>query len=455
MHPYPIGNGTLAPNIPREFAALMDALQLRGANTDALLQLERRDWERLLDFCDLAHLTLTLAQVNSSDFPTWVVRRLERNVADNALRYARVRTAYAEAAEALRNARISHLVLKGFTQAPDYVRNPRYRVQSDIDFYCPQNQVAKAEEALQEIGYKPVGGIDYQFADHTPTLNRPGNWEPNGNMYDPEMPPSIEVHFCLWNERTSFIKICDFEHFWERRVTRRLDDISFPALSPVDQLGYFALHVVRGIICGDWVVHHAYELAVFLESRMEDDQFWKEWETIHSSSLRTLEAIAFWLAQAWFSCTIHPSLRKAIESMPKAQREWLERFGGSPLEVMFRPNKDGRLLQLLLMQSWSARRKVLRNTMIPVSFIGIIRPRFPTKNRRDLTSVYQNRHIAYFVHLVDRAASKLYSTTRFLSHGVCLWLSRRPTRAQFLLFLAASFFLTSAWPHTSSCSTSS
>ena len=31
MRPYPIGNGTLSPRIPREFAALMDALQCEGA----------------------------------------------------------------------------------------------------------------------------------------------------------------------------------------------------------------------------------------------------------------------------------------------------------------------------------------------------------------------------------------------------------------------------------------
>ena len=39
MRPYPIGNGTVSPRIPREVAALLDALQLEGSNTDALLVL--------------------------------------------------------------------------------------------------------------------------------------------------------------------------------------------------------------------------------------------------------------------------------------------------------------------------------------------------------------------------------------------------------------------------------
>ena len=40
MRPYPIGNGTVSPRVPKEFAALTDALQLEGSNTDALLALD-------------------------------------------------------------------------------------------------------------------------------------------------------------------------------------------------------------------------------------------------------------------------------------------------------------------------------------------------------------------------------------------------------------------------------
>ena len=127
MRPYPIGNGTVSPRIPREVAALLDALQLEGANTDALLALEDDDWMRLLDFCDLAHLALPLSQVNITGAPRWVVGRLEQNVADNARRFERIKAAYVEAAAALSRAGISHLVLKGFTQSPDYVKDARLR----------------------------------------------------------------------------------------------------------------------------------------------------------------------------------------------------------------------------------------------------------------------------------------------------------------------------------------
>ena len=148
MRPYPIGNGTVSPRVPKEFAALMDALQLEGSNTDALLALDDAEWLRLLEFCDLSHLALALSQVDLAKAPEWVRSRLNRNVCDNARRFEQVREAYIEAAAALRHAGVPHVVLKGVTQCPDYVCEPRLRLQSDIDLFCPQQQI---ETALIEL----------------------------------------------------------------------------------------------------------------------------------------------------------------------------------------------------------------------------------------------------------------------------------------------------------------
>ncbi len=453
MRPYPIGNGNLSPLLPRHFAALMDSLQLRGASTDALLQLERRDWEKLLDFCDLAHLALALGQVVSPDLPSWVLRRLEKNTADNALRYQRALATYVEAAEALRQSGTPHLVLKGFSQAPDYVKHPRLRMQCDLDFYCPKSYIPQAQKSLETLGYTPDSGIDFQRADHTPTLSRKTSWKWNGNMYDPEMPLSIELHFCLWNQHISLVAMCEVEDFWKRREDRKLDQITFPALHPVDQLGYFALHILRGTFWGDWVVHHVHELAVFLTHHANNDGFWTEWERTHSPRLRSLQAIAFWLAEAWFSCDLHKQARMQIDSLPPLHKEWLQQLGGSPLEAMFYRNKDGRLLQFLIADSWATRKTVLQGTIVPPSIVRFLHPSVRTRNRQNLDTVYENRQLAYVLYLADRLASHLRSTARFVAHGMRLWFSQRKLRAQFLLFLSASFFLTSACPHISFSST--
>jgi len=438
MRPYPIGNGTVSPRIPREFAALLDALQLEGSNTDALLALDDADWGRLLEFCDLAHLALPLSQIDMEDFPDWVVRRLEQNLSDNARRFERVRAAYVEAGAAMARAGVSHLVMKGFTQAPDYVGDPRLRMQSDIDIFCPERHVETAQSALMKIGYRPVEGSDFH-ADHLPALSRPGTWKWRGNAYDPEMPPGIEVHFCLWNQRVSLIEVPEVQHFWERRVIRRIGNMEFCALHPVDHLGHLALHILRGVMSGDWVVHHVYEMATFLHNRTRDVEFWSQWYEMHSANLRGMEALAFILARNWFSCPLPEVVRVEADRLPPGQKRWLHRFGGAPLEAMFRHNKDGRLLQLLLTRSRTSRHSVLRKVMLPARVPGLNAPAVRIRYRRARPGASNNRFLHYAHFLARTSFANATANISFLMHGVSLWVSTRALSTQFWVFLGACF----------------
>jgi len=227
----------IAPRIPSEVTAVLAALHLSDPDTSPLKALDDREWTSLLEFCITAHLTLPLAQLAMDGFPDWVVDRLKANLADNALRFENIKAIYREAANALDDAKVEHLVIKGFTQAPDYVADPRLRRQSDFDFFCPPERIDDARAALEAIGYKSYD-VNEAIADHTSVLVRLGNWQWSGNPFDPEMPLGIDVHFCLWNERASMIRIPEVNLFWERRMTRVVDGLSFPCLSPVDHLGY-------------------------------------------------------------------------------------------------------------------------------------------------------------------------------------------------------------------------
>jgi hypothetical protein len=441
MRSYPVGNGSVTPRVPKEFAALMDALQLEGSNTDALLALDDAEWLRLLEFCDLSHLALALSQVRLSRAPQWVISRLTRNVSDNAQRFEQVRAAYVEAAAALRHAGVQHLVLKGFTQCPDYVSDPRLRLQSDIDLYCPQQEIKTAQAALMRIGYRPVEGTDYSRADHLPSLSRPGNWKWRGNPYDPEMPAGIELHFCFWNERVSLVEIPEVAQFWGRRESRKLGSLEFCGLNAADHLGYLSLHILRGVLSGDWVVHHVLELATFLHTRIRDVEFWSQWRDRHSCNLRRLAAIAFCLARSWFSCALPEVARVEVERLPEAQKEWLRRFGGSPLEVMFRRNKDGSLLQLLLATSRTSRKSALLRAILPHHVARPGETDVGMKNRRPVR-LNASRYVKYLAYLVDRVVINCAANASFLLHGVKLWLSTRDLSAQFWLLVGASLF----WP---------
>lgn len=434
MRSHPIGNGVCAPYIPREMAALIAALQMKGATVDGLLELQEREWMSLLKFCEPAHLTLPLAQVAGAGFPSWVVERLRKNAADNYARFDRVKATYQEAAAALDRAGVEHLLLKGFTQVPGYAADARFRVQSDLDFYCPKEMGERAWEALTQIGYQADKRMDYTYADHLPTMIRLGDWQWRGNPFDPEMPLSVEVHFCLWNEAISGFPVPEMDRFWERRIKRSIEDVSFFDLSPVDHLGYLAMHILRGVLNGDWVIHHVYEMAVFLHRHAEDDAFWRTWKQTHSQAFRELQCFAFFHSMCWFCCDLHADVLKEIAAMPRLHQEWLERFAGSAVESMFRKNKDRVWLHASLVQPTRKRLKLVwqaitppRMSRIPSVSSSSVRVR----NRQIIEPVISNRYLQYVSYILDRTIDYFRVVPTLMLRGAILWLSQLHTRRQF------------------------
>jgi len=413
----PLTTREIAPRIPSEVAAVLAALRLHDADTSLLKALTDREWRSLLDFCNAAQLILPLAQLATDGFPGWVVDRLKANLADNALRFEQTKSIYREAAKALNDAKVEHLVIKGFTQAPDYVADPRLRKQSDLDFFCPPESIDEARAALEAIGYKS-NEINKDIADHTDVLDRTGNWQWRGNPFDPEMPLGIDLHFCLWNERASLIRIPEVELFWERRTTRVVDGLSFPCLSQVDHLGYLTLHILRNIFLYDWIIHHVRELAIFLDSHADDDAFWQSWSEIHSPSLRSFEAIAFYHARAWFGCRLHRQAAQQIANLAVAQQSWLQLFSGSSLDVMFRQNKDSVWLHLSFVSSPWDRWKILTRCLIPPRIAPFGAPSINMRNKRLVASHGSNPLRQYAAYLLSRSAAHGRASFTTLINGL-------------------------------------
>ena len=418
MNPCFIGTDRSSLRVPREIAALIKSLHMRKTDVVSLNNLSHQEWTSLLTFCDLAHLTLVLAQLPMQDFPSWVAERLKVNVADNAQRFERVKVTYAEAAETLERAGIDHILIKGFTQAPDYVNNPRLRMQSDLDLYCQAKTIKSAQIALQTIGYIPEKEQDYSRADHIPSMIRLGNWKWRENPFDPEMPLSIELHFCLWNETISRFSIPEVERFWERRIARDVDGLSFPCLNPADHLGYFTLHILRGILSGDWIIHHVYELAIFLHTHATDDTFWKTWRETHTSTLRSFETISFYYARAWFGCDLHQQALDDIAALPSSRQRWLRRFAGSALEGMFQQNKDYVWLHLSFLDSPKAKLALLRRVFIPNKIPTTNSPTVRFKNRQLRKSREAHPYIQYLTYIFARCASYGYLNMTTILRGL-------------------------------------
>lgn len=428
--PRHIANEPFAPKVPREVSALLAALQFRNSDTDALQKLSDTEWHSLLRFCELAHLTLPLAQLPLTDIPTWVTERLQANLADNALRFERVRATYCEAAHALAQAGVEHIVIKGFTQAPDYVPNPHLRVQSDLDLYCPPEQGPNAQSALEAIGYRSCAAADFVNADHSPPMLRQGAWTWQGNAFDPDMPLSIELHFCLWNERVSLFSIPESEQFWERRISRTIDGMHYPALHPVDHLGHLALHILRNLFLRDWIVHHVYELAFFLDLNARNDAFWRQWKSLHSDSLRAKQTIAFFHAATWFNCNLHPAVTEQLLGLHKQQSDWLHYFAWSSLEGIFHSNKDFTWLHLTLIEDSASKLVLLRRLFLPSATMQLDSPRVSFQNRK-LVGQRQHPWFRYMSYLIARMVFHTRTNLYTLWRSLAWQLSRRRLTHQF------------------------
>jgi hypothetical protein len=355
--------------------------------------------------------------------PGWVTQRLQRNLADSSDHFRLIQATYIEAASALAKAGVPWIVLKGFTQAPDFVASPRFRRQGDIDIYTPREQVASAVQALKGIGYVSNEQEDYALADHSPTLMRFGEWKRTPNLYDPEVPLCFEVHFCLWNHAVSMISLPEVERFWTRRIQRHMGALVFPALDQVDYFGYFALHVLREIFGAGQVAHRALELATFLDTRSNDADFWAEWRSMHSPELRQAEVIAMALAVDWFGAAMPSAVEEEIDSLPAAIRAWIGGCGTSPLVAVDGRTRDGRLLQMLLARSSGSRWKILRGALLPGVVAGpqrlAQRPEDPTQPQKPRG----NRYWTYTAYLANRTWLNGLAVLRFIAHGLALCLS--------------------------------
>lgn len=365
-----------ASAIPRGPAAVLASLAFDDRSAGHFASLSDEDWRQAFAYSDRAQLTLLLRRRDMRPLPQWVRRRIERNLADNCERSARMLQAYCEAADALERAGIEFTVLKGFGHAPGSVPDERLRVQYDIDLYCLQRDIKRMRDVLLDLGYRP-GGKESDRVDHLPTMVRGGAWRWNGNYFDPDMPVAIEPHFRLWDPQTERFEAPGVEEFWPRRTVTRQDGRSVPALHPADALGYAALHALRHWLRGSLKALHIYEIAFFLHARAGDDEFWRVWHELHPAPLRRLEALSFRLAREWFGCNEPLLVRDETRRLSADVHTWFGRFAASPVEALYRPNKAELWLHWCLLDSPLDRLRVARRRILPAKLPAAEEARSP------------------------------------------------------------------------------
>jgi predicted MFS family arabinose efflux permease len=352
-------------NVPAHVQAIREALRFSDPRMDALSRFSELEWEEALRFCDQSHLTTQLGRLCEGRLPPKIAERVASNVANNNIRLARLEDEYRAIAGAFERAGVEWVVLKGFSHWPGMGLQTRSRPQYDIDLLCPPEQTAMARDTLFDLGYRPLAGFENVPLDHLPTMIRPSPWKWRGDLFDVEIPVSIDLHHRFWDPRTERIAVAGAEQFWDRREWGGRADLRFPALAPYDLAGYACLHLLRHLLRGDVKPFHVYDIAWFLHSRSHDEKLWAQWEANHDESLRRLELVIFRLAEVWFECRLPDAVQSRISELPAAIHKWFELYSGAPLENQFHPNKNELWLHLALLQESRDRRAIFWQRVLP------------------------------------------------------------------------------------------
>jgi hypothetical protein len=194
---------------------------------------------------------------------------------------------------------------------------------------------------------------------------------------------------------------------------------------------------------------------VFLHRHAEDTSFWATWREYHDDTLRSMQSIAFCLAKAWFWCDTSMDAEAEIDNLSPAIQKWFHSFVYSPLEVMFHPNKDHVWLYVSLLNSSKEKQTILRKVLWPARIPPLTTPAADFDKygaRKDWPS---QPHVKYVFYFVSRSLHHTRVIPSTLWHGLRWWASQRQLGKQFWIFLAASFFLTWAFPFISYYSISS
>ena len=358
------------PRLPRPCAAVLVALNFAEPSAELLVSLGENEWDQALRFCDRSQLTLVFGDTCRSHLPDRVRARIEQNFTSNSQRLGRLKQEYLRISDYLTSHDVDHVVLKGFLQAPRFVRNARLRMQYDLDLLCAREEVQQARKLLRELGFDTVGGQERLPIDHLPPMVRRTDWHWKGDYFDPDIPPIVELHFQLWDEKTERIPAIGLDKFWLARTRQVFDGRPVPALDPVNQLGYAALHTLRHLLRGDLKPAHVLELARFLENHREHQELWRQWEEWHDPSLRQLETVSYLLAEAWFGCRLPQAIQAEAARLSRDVHGWLADFAASPLTSHYRPNKDELWLHLAMLPRLGDRIRVTRRRLLPLCLPG-------------------------------------------------------------------------------------
>ena len=420
---------TVAWRVPPYVLAIRNALKFSNPDLEGVVAFTEHEWEQALRFTDSSHLTTQLALRHVNELPAEIAARVQASAKNNSIRLSRLEDDYRAIASAFQASGVPWIVLKGFSHWPGLEFETRFRPQYDIDLYCPSEEIESAKEVLRGLSYQPLAGFEGVPIDHLPVMVRPSNWKWRNDLFDVEIPASVDLHYRFWDEATERLRLKGVEEFWERRTWGGKNRLTFPTLAPHDQAGYACLHLLRHLLRGDVKPFHVYDIARLLHAEALNNELWNRWERDHHASLRRLECVIFRLAEAWFDCAVPLAVRDGIAELPQAVHRWFELHAAAPLENQFSPNKKELWLHLALLDETADRGAIFLQRVLPARMPP------PAEAQTDDTRFDSWK---YGRKIVSRGVHHLRLLVPACLQGVAWWWRAKDLGSPFLSYWAAA-----------------
>lgn len=337
------------------------------------------DWAALLDQADAHSLTPLLYTAGRERgwlrmVPTEAAGRMAKAFGDNALRQANVRAELLEIDSILTEARVPHIVLKGWPVVERLYADPAQRVMYDHDFLLPAEAAQAGHAALRAAGFGPVPVKDAWVEKHLPALWRNEGYVWDGYLFDPDYPRPVELHVQLWDTGWRGLRVGPLPDVWSASPTRTVAGRPMRVLSDADTIIHLAMH-----FAGHWVEREArlnqlLDVARWLtlpEARGE-----AFWETVvaraSAAGVGRFVYASVWLAREVFGAPLPPAVpwQQLARATPLKLRAWLAAHGAADaLESNYRRRnlRTGYELTFLAAASPAERLGILRFAAFPNS----------------------------------------------------------------------------------------
>ena len=419
----------LSARLPRYGKALIHALRFNESNVRFLKELDSDEWQHLLNLCDRMQITLLMGCLARAQLPASISSRIGKNYRDNATRFDRLQTALTQIGSSLDDRLIDFTILKGFTHASSFVGDPLLRSQGDIDLWCQGTSVFEAQSALIDLGYRSIGRSKGRHLD---PMVREQSWQWRGDYYDPELPIPVDLHYKLWDEEMEHIAGPAEAEMWDRRSAFTLPNgrVAYQ-LGLQDSLAFAALHFMMHLLHGDMRLQRAWEIAYFLQSR-HDDRFWRKWKDVYSDDVRQLQVVTFAMVHEWFGGMLPNRIEEERERLPADLNLWIEHYVWSPVESLFKTNKDELWLNLALLRSKKVKSQVFVRRLLPLHAINL--------GPVNLEAAALNRDViaARFGLQWKRTLHHTWVIPHTCFGAIRWWWRRQELGSQFVLFALAS-----------------